>query len=271
MAKIINVEKSQYLNQNIETYTSNKVGQYSKFLDKNPLFVTWLHINSAESRSDVGTGGIDSDVGPNSPIRFNQINNLPTYNISDLKPDAIYEERGYDIEMDISDAVLLPNTIKPTVGDYLIIKLPKSVELCFRVNNFSYNTIQSNDFYMYSADLKYTGENLIDRFKKQIVQEYETIFENIGTDDKCFILTKDVEKIKNIGKLFLELREQYYENFFDKNTGNFVCKNNDIANDDSWIYDKYLEKFIMESEIYYTENQAFSIVTSCSDIEQDMD
>lgn len=267
MAKIINVEKSKYLNENIKIYESNKVGQYSKFLDKNPLFVTWLHINSAETRSDVGTGGVNADVGKKSPIRFNQINGLPTYNLPELKPDVDYSENGYDIELDISDGVLLPNTVKPSVGDYLIITLPTTVELAFRVNNFNYNTIQSNDFYTYSADLKYTGKNLIDKFKYQIVQEYETIFENIGTDDKCFILTKDVEKIQAIAKLFSTLRDIYYTNFFDKNTGTFVCKNNDEYQDDSWLYDKYVEKFIMDTQIYYTENDAKSIVLSCADMD----
>lgn len=266
MAKIINVEKSKYLNENIEIYSSNKVGQYSKFLEKNPLFVTWLHINSAESRSDVGTGGVNSDIGPNSPIRFNKINELPVYNIPELKPDVDYAENGYDINIDISDCVLLPNTIKPSIGDYLIISLPKSVELAFRVNSFNYNTIQSNDFYQFSADLKYTGEELINKFKGQIVQEYETIFENIGTDDKCFVLTKDVEKIQSIGKLFLEMRESYIANFFDKETGTFVCRNNPEDHTDSWLYDKYVEKFIMESEVYYTENDEHSIILSCADL-----
>lgn len=267
MAKIVNIEKSKYLNENIKIYESNKVGQYSKFLDKNPIFVTWLHINSAETRSDIGTGGVNADVGINSPIRFNQINNLPTYNIPDLKPDIDYSENGYDIELDISDAVLLPNTIVPSVGDYLIITLPTTTEIALRVNTFNYNTIQSNDFYTYSADLKYTGKNLIDKFKNQIVQEYETIFENIGTDDKCFILTKDVNVIQSIGKLFLTLRDLYYNNFFDKDTGTFVCKNNDICHDGSWFYDKYVEKFIMNTKIYYTENEATSIVLSCADLE----
>lgn len=266
MAKIINVEKSKYLNENIQIYESNKVGQYSKFLDKNPMFATWLHINSAESRSDVGTGGVNSDVGPKSPIRFNKINGLPVYNIPELKPDVDYAENGYDINIDINDGTLLPNTIKPSVGDYLIISLPSAVELCFRVNTFNYNTIQSNDFYQFSADLKYTGENLIDKFKYQIVQEYETIFENIGTDDKCFILTKDVEKIQSVGKLFNQLRESYYENFFDRETGTFSCKNNPEDHTDAWLYDKYIEKFIMDSEIYFTENDEHSIILSCADL-----
>ena len=270
MAKIINVEKSKYLNENIEIYTNNKVGQYSKFLEKNPLFVTWLHINSAQSRNDVGTGGVQSDVGPNSPIRWNQINGLPTYNIPELKPETDFSENGYDVDIEINDAILLPNTIKPAVGDYLIITIPNSVEIALRVNSFGYNTIQSNDFYLYSADLKYTGHDLINKFKPQIVQEYETIFENIGTEDKCFVLTKDIEKIQNIGKLFNELREIYFLNFFDSITGNFVCKNNPIGCNDSWLYDKYLEKFIIDSEIFYTENDERSVTPTCADIEQDM-
>jgi hypothetical protein len=206
-ARIINVEKSQYLTQNIETFTKNKVGQYSKFLDKNPFFITYLAINSVESRSDVGTGGIESDIGPKSPIRFNRINHLPAYNLPDLRPDIDYDEiNGYDINLEINDAVLLPNTIKPKSGDYLILKIPNSIEVAFRVNAFQYNTIQSNDFYTFSADLKYTGkqgESLIDRFTPQIVETYETIFENIGTEDKCFIRSTDIDKLRNVGLLFI--------------------------------------------------------------------
>ena len=268
MAKIINVEKSQYLNSNIEMYASNKVGQYSKYLDKNPLFVTYFHINSAQSRTDVGTGGVNADLGKNSPIRFNQINNLPVYNIPELKPDAEFDENGYDIELELSDLVLLPNTIKPIPGDYLLIVLPSTIEFLFRVNQFSYNTIQSNDFYLFSADLKSVGHNLITKIESQVVQKYETIFENIGTDDKCFILEEDVPKIQSVGSLFQELQESYISNFFDPETGTFVCKNNDVTPmNDYWFYDKYVERFIMDSGIFYIDNEERSIVLSCADLE----
>ena len=117
MAKIINVEKSQYLTQNIETFTQNKVSQYSKFLDKNPIFITYLAINSVQSRSDVGTGGVESDVGPKSPIRYNQINGLPAFNIPDLRPGINFDENGYDLELDLTDVTLLPNTkVLPSIS-----------------------------------------------------------------------------------------------------------------------------------------------------------
>ena len=44
MARIQSVEKSKFINQNIDIYSQNKIGQYSKFLDKNPIFVTYYHI-----------------------------------------------------------------------------------------------------------------------------------------------------------------------------------------------------------------------------------
>ena len=267
MASIINIEKSQYLNSNIEIYTSNKVGQYSKFLDKNPLFVTYFHINSAQSRTDVGTGGVNSDLGKYSPIRYNQINNLPVYNIPELKPSTNYDEYGYDIELDISDATLLPNTIKPTPGDYMLIVLPNTIEFLFRVNEFSYNTIQSNDFYLFSADLKATGTDLIKKIESQVVQVYETIFENIGTEDKCFILSENISLIQSTGNIFIELCDAYYNNFFDDTTGTFVCKNNDVTPmNEYWFYDKYVEKFIMDSMIYFVDNSEKSVMLSCADL-----
>lgn len=274
MPRIINVEKSQYLTKNIEVFTKNKVGQYSKFLDKNPLFVIYLSINSIESRTDVGTGGIDSDVGPKSPIRFNRIDDLPVYNIPEIKPNAEFDDAtGYDIQIDLNDVALLPNTIKPKSGDYVIVKLPNSYEVAFRVNAFNYNTIQSNDFYTFDADLKYTGHDLIKKFEAQIVDEFVTIFENIGTEDKCFIRKKDVAKLQDIAKLFNELRDLYKTSYFDQETGNFVCKNNDecLEDDDFWYYDKYVEKFIMDSEIYMDESSERTIALAPADIVEQSD
>lgn len=275
MARIINVEKAKYTDSLIRVFEENRVGQYSKFLDKTPLFVTYLHINENESRNDVGMGAVSSDVGPNSPVRYDQINQFPVYNIPELKPNIDYDtEKGYDVELDLSDITILPNTVKPSIGDHIIIMLPNAVELCFRFNEFQYNTIQSNDFYLASADLRFTGKNLLKRFRGQIVCEWETIFENIGTEDKCFIRKIDIPKIQDTAKLIEELLTHYYHNFFDRETGTFVCKNNTETEEfgvDPWYYDKYTEKFIMDSQIYYRDNIEESIVLSCADIKQDME
>jgi hypothetical protein len=47
-----------------------------------------------------------------------------------------------------------------------------------------------------------------------------------------------------------------------------VCKNNDVTPmNEYWLYDKYVEKFIMDSEIYYTDNDEHTIMLTCADLE----
>ena len=58
MARILNVEHAEFTNSVIQTYQKNKVGQYSKYLEKNPIFVTYYHVSQVHSRTDVGTGGV---------------------------------------------------------------------------------------------------------------------------------------------------------------------------------------------------------------------
>ena len=269
MAQILNVEKPKYINQIIDTYAKNKVGQYSKFLDKAPIYVTYYHINEALSRADVGTGNIESELGTTSPIRFNKIKNFPIYNIPELKPDIEYDETGYDIELDCNDLVILPNTIKPRPGDYFIVALPGVKEYLFRVNNFRYNTIQSNDFYMIDCDVKDIGTDLEQkRIKNQIVEIYLTIFENIGTADRCFVRTSDVDYLNGLSDLYHKLRDFYRNAFYIRDLNCFTYQTGKWSETGRPIYryDMYLESFINKSHIYYDENSEESLMLTPADV-----
>ncbi len=268
MARIQNVEKAQYINSNIAIYSQNKVGQYSKFLDKNPIFVTYYHMCSNLTRSDVGTGGIESELGPRSPIRFNKILTFPLYNIPEIKPEVVYDETGYDIDLDLSDIVVLPNTIKPIPGDYFILEFPGIKEYLFRVNNFRYNTIQSNDFYSLDCDIKDIGQNIEEkRMTGQIVDEYQTVFDNIGTQDRCFVKTTDISYLNSIVNLYYKLRDYYKDAFYNQDANVFTML---IGNDETgyplWINDPYLGNFINKSHLYYDENVEETIILSLEDL-----
>lgn len=261
----MNVERPYYINKNIEIYTQAKIGQYSKFLEKNPLFVTYFHINEAMSRTDIGTGSIEKELGERSPIRFNKIKNFPIYNIPDLKPDVTYDETGYDIELECTDITILPNTLKPRSGDYFILSFPGIKEFLFRVNNIRYNTIQSNDYYMIDADIKDIGIDLeLKRMKGQIIDEYLTVFENIGTQDRCFLKATDVEYINNVADLFYKLRDFYKDSFYNRNLNSFTFQTGRWSETGRPIYryDAYLEHFINKSRIFYEENSEETLYLS---------
>ena len=265
MARILNVEHSRYLNNVIDIYQKNRVGQYSKFLSSQPVFVTYFHRNMVLSRQDAGSGSIESELGERSPIRFNRIANFPIYNVPQLNPQNVYDDTGYDIELEFSDAGILPNTIKPHEGDYFIIQYPGSKEYLFRVNRFDYNTIQSNDFYKIDCDIRRVGTNLEEQYvATQIVERYITVFDNIGTEDKCFLKEEDIDYINGLGRLFYELRDWYKNAFYirDLNTFTFQTGRYSEFATPIYRYDAYLEKFIMDSNIFFDENSENALVFS---------
>ena len=267
MARIQSVEKARFINQNIEIYSQNKVGQYSKFLDKNPIFVTYYHICNTLTRTDTGTGGIEDEIGPKSPIKYNKILQFPMYNIPEIKPDVVWDETGYDIDLDLSDIVILPNTIKPTPGDYFLLDFPGIKQYLFRVNNFRYNTIQSNDFYTIDCDIKDIGIDLEDKsMKTNIVDEYQTVFDNIGTQDKCFVKSSDISYLNSIVDLYYKLRDYYRDAFYKNDLNTFTCRIGSNEGIPMWVCDPFLEAFINKSHIYYDENIEDTIILTINNL-----
>ena len=266
MANLLDINKSTYINNNIEIYAQNKIGQYSKFLNKNPIYLTYYSINLQQTTADMGTGSIESEIGENSPIRFNKILEFPVYSFPTINPDITFDESGYDVELDLTGIVILPNTIKPMVSDYIIFKIPGvDKELLFRINNVNYNTIQSNDFYLIDIDIKDIGTNLESTMVNQVVETYQTIFDNIGTQDKCFLLVEDVEKALGVVKIYNELLSLYKNIFYNKECDSFVLYNN-LLYPDIWFYDPYITKFINDSNIYFTPNSTNSLILTINTV-----
>lgn len=269
---VLNVERSKYINSVIEMFTKSKLGTYSKFLNMVPTFVTYYHINQTLSRTDVGTGNIESELGERSPIRFSKILNFPLYNIPELRPDLTWDETGADVELEMNDIAALPNTIKPLPGDHFIVKFPRMKEFLFRVNKIGFNTVQSNDYYKLDVDIKAIGDNLeATRMKGQIVDTYYSVFENIGTDDRWLIKSTDADYLNGLANLYHTLKEWYKGAFYVRNLNSFTIQTPRFSETGRQIfrYDPYLEHFINESMIYYQENSEESLYLTPNAILQD--
>ena len=105
MARVFSSEKSQFITRATEIYNSNRIGQYSKYLDSNPLFITYYSLNVTMSTADVGLNNIYDELGPKSPLRFNKITEFPVYKVQLLQPQGTYEDGNYVKAIELYDEV----------------------------------------------------------------------------------------------------------------------------------------------------------------------
>lgn len=295
MALVLSSEKSHFINKMTEMNMANRLGQYSKYLDTTPYFVTYYSINQARSRADVGSGMVNEILGPTSPIRYNKITEFPIYKLQQLIPNGSFEDGRYDIEIEISDITILPRTLKPRGDDFILIEMPNTPKLLFRVTNFRLNTVQSNDFYMLDAELYFSGED-VEQIEAQVVEKYHCVFENIGTQNNCFITDDMMDNAQGLLNTLNTLTAMYHHLYYYENeniyafidyiyndtsftnpdpnwnqyayifSGDYVMNPTEMRvppSKDTTHYDIYLIKFIMDSGIFFNDedNSSTSIVT----------
>ena len=297
MIKIIDVNKSEFIDKTIDIYSSIKFSQYSRYIGS-PFYVTYLSVNEVMSTSDIGTKNIDNVLGRESPIKYNKINNLPLYNLQGTKPEfEINENYGADINIELNGLVLLPGTVKPNPYDLLIISYPNAKQALFRVGQFEYNSLQSNDFYTFGASLfgYYTDAIEESGLSFQIVEEYETIFENIGTQNSCFIRSDKVDEINSLVRTIETLKSDYMNKYYNPLMNSFVIQDAEIITKkvvdrkhpiqidgtpvytykdiestrtilDAYLYDIYLENFISNTHIFETDDASKTLCLFPNDV-----
>lgn len=271
MSKILSTEKNPFIQKNIEIYSKNKVGQFSKYLDLSPVYGTYFSINQTMTRSDVGSGSVSDKIGKRSPIRYNMIEEMPFWNVPDFKPEIQNDEDqgGMDINMDFSGMVIAPNTVKPHPDDFIYIRYQGMPGLLIQITDFEYNTIQSNDFYIINGSLwdvvydESIGEygDLIN----QVVEKYHCIFENIGTQDKCLVRNDAYDWANQLRAFIDEMRDSYYDIYYQPDVGTFAAVTSDILSHPVYFYDLYLVKFIKESGIFQDDERNRSVYLNYDD------
>lgn len=237
------INEKQFVNDNIMQFEQRMNSQYSRFLDKTPNFVTYYHINNIESTTDNGFLNVERILGPDSPIRYNEIKDFPIYGIDQILLDLSDEDEGLNTSYD-GDAVILPNTIKPLPNDYFTINYLDKNYL-FMVTQIDYDTIKSNNYYKITFTLKSLDDLHREELLKQTSEKYDCILENIGTQEKCIISNNDVAMLLSLNEIYTNVITRYKMLFFNNTYNSFLFPNESYS-----LYDKYLTHFINNNKLF---------------------
>lgn len=241
MGYIIN--EKPFFNDNIFKFEKRLESQYSVFLDKNPTFVTYYHINNINTITDGGLLNIDEVLGHESPLRFQKIADFPIYGIEQIKLDLSDEDEGLNSSYE-GDAVILPNTIKPLPNDFFTISYLDKTYL-FMITQIDYDTIKSNNFYKINYILRSMDNENAGALELQVLEKYNCIFKNIGTEENCLIQEDAYKVIQLIDKVYSQLVEKYINLFYSKKFNSLIM----VGADGIITYDKFLTHFVNSNQL----------------------
>ena len=248
MASFITESKNKS-KQNMATYMNNTAivdninesySKYSKFLGTAPLLVTYLKQDEVLSTTDVGMGNIMTGIGDASPTKYSKINNLPLW--IDPSTPSIDNDDDYGLEISWeSEGVLAPDTITPIAHDYLLIHT-LSKQFLFKITEVQFSCIKSNEFWKINFKL---DKEFDKSFLQSITDEYECIYENIGTTDSAIIKSSDLISLETISKCCDEVANQFLDMYYNPSADIPVIYNNKY-----FIVDPFLIEFTRRTKLF---------------------
>ena len=243
--RIMDVQK--FIGTQYKDNERRRVSQYTRFLEKHVDFVTYFSINKILSTTSIGNFAVDSYIGKDSPVRYNRINNFPLYGFPLFTDENSYGEDGAGLNMDDfgGQVTMLPEIIEPSEGDCFILNIYDENRF-FIVTEVTQVALKGKSHYI----LSFTSgiPDYLPQLKKQVIDEYNAIFDNIGTEDRVVISNKDY-KLKSMYENTYKFMYTYYiHKFFNKRNTLFQANINVGTLPISYT-DIYCTKFMQDNRI----------------------
>nr|DAD61799.1 MAG TPA: hypothetical protein [Caudoviricetes sp.] len=226
----------------------------ARFIDTTPVFVTYYHVDVDNTTVDEGFLDVASVIGNRSPIRFKKIEKFPLYGMDQIVLNIAEDDQGLDSTWD-GDGIVLPKTIKPVPNDFFIIPTLKDYYI-FRVTNIQYDTVMPDNYYKIEFKLEYIDSTKLEEIEKQVLDEHVCVLENIGTETNCIIEKSSYNKIKEIEKMYAEIKELYMAMFYNDRHNVFLCE----IEDGKLLYDPLQTYFINIHKLFNDKNDLSTIM-----------
>jgi len=238
------ISEPDFINSNVYRYENILKSQLTRLIDRSPTFTTYYHINNDDSTVDDGYQDIESLLGPRSPLRFQKIKEFPIYGIEGIVMQLQEQEQGLDMTFE-SEAIILPNTIKPLPNDFFTIDTLDS-SFVFRITSIDIDSIRPDNFYKISYRLEHINDERNEILNNKVVDKFTCVLENIGTENTCIIEDEAFTKIKEIELMYENICDVYISLFYNERYNSFLFVNRDNLK----IYDPLQVEFMNKHDIF---------------------
>lgn len=260
MGKFINTEHRDNLDSLVTGFKDILKNPYYKWNDKSGTAVVYFNQNKEASTLDQSAKLYYADMGIDSPIKYNIIEDMMIYGIEQIAISMENGDFGPEASEISGDAIILPNTIIPYVGDYFHI-IYTDEKLLFRVIDTTPDTLE-NGANIYKIQYKLESNQLEEIIEPENIEDkYNMIVNNIGTGFNPIIRHESYNLIKKLDQVLYNLRTYYKAIFYKERVQTFIFLYNGQR-----FYDPYMIEFLKEhklldgdeSYIYLTQQMKLS-------------
>ena len=242
MGKFIDTSYTEAINNVTGTITSLLNNPYYMWNDKKPTMVTYYHINAEQSSLDESSGMNYSDLGPNCPFRYNEIENFVLYGIDKIALQLQAGEFGVESDEITGDAIVLPGTIVPYPSDYFIINHAKDSWL-FRVNDVNKDTLyDGSNIWKLSYRLEHIDDS---HLQDLVVEDYKMIVNNVGTKYTPILRSSSYDMVDSLDHICTTLKQYFVSLYYNERVQTFIFTH--YLEDH--FYDPYMIEFIIRNKI----------------------
>lgn len=233
--------------------TQDKVIGMTEELIQNPMYLfndkkgtkaKYYNTNKEKSMLDPGSKLGYSQLGKNSPFRYNIINGLYLYQFPRVEFNFNDDEFGLANEPVEGESYILPNIFQPYEGDFFEVPGLKDSTWLFKVDNVQVDTFENGaNAYKIHWVLDRTDHSEI---INQVVESFRYINTVDGTNLKAVVRSDKYELAKKLEEISLTLSTYFYEIFYSPNVQTFVYPWTNMAT----MYDPFAIEFMIRNSVF---------------------
>ena len=246
MGNFINTNYNKTIDNLVEGAKSRLNNPFYIYGDRKPTIVTYYNINHNASTIDKGSSTLYDDIGQNSSLRFNKIENFHLYGIEKINVNLDVGEYGLESPIE-GEALILPNTIVPVPGDMFIINHVIDKPYLFMVTGIGIDTLYTGaNFYKISYKLTRTDMDALTSLETvQTIKRFTYKAGNVGTTLAPLIESNQAELIDKIEDNIDTLLNYYMNLFYKNSVQNFILEYQHM-----YLYDPYLIEFMIRNKLF---------------------
>lgn len=215
--------------------------------------VTYYNINKDKSTLDGGSNLAYTDIGENSPLRFNRIKDLYIYQMQRLEVNLENGDFGMEANELAGDSYIIPNEFEPTDNDFFTIDYADNTWL-FKVRDASMASLQAD---MKVWKISWVLDRTTDKeILQNVVEEFQYIEKTEGTNTKRVVLSSNYEFAKKLDNLGESIAQYFRDLFYSEYIQSFIYK----WYNEYRMYDPYAIEFIIRNKLLISSGSNFMYV-----------